>query len=148
MVARAKNDPELSRYGPWLLGERPRLSNKSFRIGGQDIQNKPIRDGNRQSWKEVMASARGKVTSHPPFSRRGGSSDWSGREAMSRRPTHSFHEDGNGKNEQRSFVVDQGAMETDKGFAFDLNSIHDQVPGHGATSHGYDLSAHTLGGYH
>lgn len=81
-VVRAESDQNLPRYVPWLLGERPRNSTKSFRIG--DNSHKPLREGNRQSWKEITASSRGKESSIPTYNRRGGSSAWSGKGARSR----------------------------------------------------------------
>lgn len=59
-VAMAETEPLQPRYGPWLTGVRPRTTARSYHIGSQRQKQKPTRDPNKQSWKDVMSSAKGK----------------------------------------------------------------------------------------
>lgn len=49
--------PKYPRYGPWLVGTRPRIQNMRYNIGGDRTKEQPRRDINRRSWKEVMHMA-------------------------------------------------------------------------------------------
>lgn len=125
-VARAESDQNLPRYRSWLTGDRSRNSTKSYRIGGQDNILKSIREGNMQSWKEIMASAWGRESSLPFSGRRSGSSGWSGKEARSRETMQQQRREDHGRNDQRSFVVDQEVQTVKHALSFDLNLVPEQ----------------------
>lgn len=56
-IAKLERDPEFPKFGPWLVGTRQRIQNRSFQIGGQRNNQQPVRDPNRRTWRDMMSSA-------------------------------------------------------------------------------------------
>lgn len=55
-VAMSDINQEQPKFGPWLVGTRPRAQNRSYRIEGDRVKEPPKRDMNRKTWRDVMNS--------------------------------------------------------------------------------------------
>lgn len=57
-LAMSEVKPGYPRYGPWLLGLRPKGNTRTFHVGGGSRQQLPVRDPMKKSWQEVMQEKR------------------------------------------------------------------------------------------
>lgn len=141
--------PAFPKYGPWLIGERPKINIRATQIGGNRGQPSFQRDPSRKSWKDMMQEASGSgglakdgSDASLNFCRSGsvGQSDrWrrnnSGSQADITEKLQ-VHEEGTAVSSQSR--ISQTSQPTARLFGFDLNAVPEEGDHQGAVS-GMDM---------
>lgn len=122
----SKLKPEHPRYGPWLTGVRPRINNKSYKIGGEGRKHFPTLNVNMKTWKDVMSYVKGRKQNHTSSGHtyRSGYSGMKGNWLKDTLKQHAV--ESSSMNYQGSIAENQKSQSTTQESPFDLNKLPDE----------------------
>lgn len=151
-IAVSERKPNFPKFGPWLIGERPKMNIRTSHVGTQRGLPLPRRDPSKKSWRDMMQEA---STSSADTEVLGVSSSgsWSGRDYRSggrwrsaiNRPDGFGEANNEGVVSSQSIVAQGGTVPGVKAanllFNFDLNSIPEEIEAAQVEEAGMDLGS-------